>query len=160
MGVVGGHVTRDELTTPCAGGNGPQGAECVAASTYKNGVFITSPENVTAAHVAKVKLAAPGSRVVLYWDFGEMPVTASKEVCPFCTGHVMGDLDGRNCTTTYPCGAGTFTTALNKSVPHELLIRMRTAADPLWKFVEGYPGAACVLSTGRPRHSWRDPRCC
>ncbi len=55
----------------------------------KGGVFITSPENITTTHVAKVKAAAPGSRLVLYWDFGEMPVTASPEVCPFCTGHVM-----------------------------------------------------------------------
>lgn len=73
-----------------------------------------------------------------------MPVTGSPELCPnaFCQGHVMGDRAGRNCTTTYACGAGTFTKALNDSVPHELLVRTRTAADKRWKFVEGYPGLA------------------
>ena len=122
------------------GGLGPQGDECVDATRYKNGVFVTSPQNITQAHVQKVKRDVPGSRLVAYWDFGEMPVTASPDICPFCTGHIMGDRDGRNCTTTYPCGQGTFTEALNKSVPHELLIRRRTATHRQWQLVEGYPG--------------------
>ena len=122
------------------GGEGPQGSECVDARNYRDGVFITSPQNITAAHIAKVKRDVPGASVVGYWDFGEMPLTATPELCPFCTGHVMGDRAGRNCSTTYPCGRGSFTDALNASIPHELLIRRRTGLDKQWKLVEGYPG--------------------
>jgi hypothetical protein len=124
------------------GGHGPQGSECVDATAYRNGVFITSPQNITAAHIAKVKRDVPGAKVVGYWDFGEMPLYANENVCPFCTGHVMGDKAGRNCTTTYPCGRGTFTDALNATVPHELLIRRRTGKDKNWVLVEAYPGLA------------------
>jgi hypothetical protein len=131
------------------GGVGPQGSECVDPLAYKNGVFVTSPQNMTKELVAKVKRDVPGSRVVGYWDFGELPILASKEVCPFCTGHVMGDLAGRNCSTTYPCGAGDFTTALNATFPAELAVRIRTWAHPQWRLVEGYPGLPAYLWTAK-----------
>ena len=120
------------------GGVGPQGSECVDASNYRNGIFVTSPQNITKEDVAKVKRDVPGSKLVLYWDFGEMPVTPAG--CLFCTGHIMGDLPGRNCTTTYPCGVGSFTSALNEAVPPELLIRWRTGEHPVWEYAEGMPG--------------------
>lgn len=46
------------------GGLGPQGAECVDGTNYRNGVFVTSPQNITPAHVAKVKRDVPGSKLV------------------------------------------------------------------------------------------------
>ena len=81
-------------------GHGPQGSECVDARQYKDGVFIASPQNMTAAHIAKIKRDVPGAKVVGYWDFGGMPLYANPDVCPFCTGHVMGDKPGRNCSTS------------------------------------------------------------
>lgn len=47
-------------------GRGPQGSECVTPDTYKNGVFIASPQNMTKDLIAKVKKDVPGSRVVAY----------------------------------------------------------------------------------------------
>ena len=88
-------------------GRGPQGGECVNLTAYAGGVIIMSPQNVTSATVARVKAAAPGARVAGYFDFGDMPfLSASMPAgtsCACCTGHVMGDLPGRNCSTTYSC---------------------------------------------------------
>lgn len=109
----------DQITSPnwpqkiCQnnGRPGPQGAECVPASKYANGVFIASPQNMTAELIAKVKADVPGSSVVAYWDFGDVPLPHSAE-CPFCQGHIMGDRPGRNCSTTYSCGPSPFLKAL------------------------------------------------
>jgi hypothetical protein len=89
------HVTNTE-------GIGPQGSECVAPSKYIDGVFIASPQNMTKELIAKVKHDVSGSKVVAYWDFGEIPIMGrTQEECPFCKGHIMGDRPGRNCSTTY-----------------------------------------------------------
>lgn len=40
--------------------------------------------------------------------------------CPNCTGHIMGDRPGRNCSTTYACSDGVsppFNAALNAAFP-------------------------------------------
>jgi hypothetical protein len=91
-----------------------KGDECVDARKYRNGVFIASPQNLTAAHVAKIKRDVPGSSgsimyhnlrektlvicvvatlVVAYFDFGDIPLAYSEE-CPFCQSHIMGDRPG------------------------------------------------------------------
>jgi hypothetical protein len=41
-----------------------QGGECVDASTYTDGIIVSSPQNMTSELVAKVKAGIPGSRVV------------------------------------------------------------------------------------------------
>jgi hypothetical protein len=46
-------------------GRGPQGSECVPPSKYTGGVFIASPQNLTKAHIAKVKRDVPGSKVIV-----------------------------------------------------------------------------------------------
>ena len=55
-------------------GRGAQGTECVDARKYQNGVFIASPQNFTTDLIAKVKKDVPGSSVVAYWDFGDIPL--------------------------------------------------------------------------------------
>ena len=71
-------------------GLGPQGGECVDARKYENGVFIASPQNMTDAHIQKIKHSVPGSSVIAYFDFGDIPLANSPE-CPFCYSHIMGD---------------------------------------------------------------------
>lgn len=56
------------------GGKGPQGSECVPASKYENGLFIASPQNMTKELLDQVRKDVPGSRVVAYWDFGDIPL--------------------------------------------------------------------------------------
>ena len=133
------------------GGRGPQGGECVDGRDYD--LFITSPQgNLTAAHLDKVRRAVPGSRVVAYWDFGEMPLKpAQAELCPFCKGHTMGDRPGRNCTTTYRCyddlRDNPFVAALNAAFPPELAVRRLSPANGScpYELVESYPGLASYL---------------
>ena len=36
-------------------GHGPQGAECVDATQYANGIFIASPQNMTKDIITKIK---------------------------------------------------------------------------------------------------------
>jgi hypothetical protein len=125
-------------------GFGPQGGECVDLTNYTNGVIILSPQNVTSLDVAKIKAAVPGSVVLAYWDFGDIPwmnSSASNDtLCPCCTGHVMGDLSGRNCSTTYACGAGTFTDALAAVIPASTFVA-RLDETPFKRVLQcGYPG--------------------
>jgi hypothetical protein len=123
-------------------GHGPQGSECVPASKYKDGVFIASPQNITKELVAKVKADVPGSKVVAYWDFNDMPLLgATAQECPFCRGHIMGDRAGRNCSTTYACGPSPFLSALQRTFPAALAVHDVTNGAP-GTMVEGYPGLA------------------
>ncbi len=71
-------------------GEGPQGAECVGPmSIYAGGVFVAQPINLTTAHVAKIKAAAPGAAVLAYWCFDCIPIKpADAAECPCCTGHM------------------------------------------------------------------------
>ena len=47
---------------------------------YKNGVFIASPQNITKELLAKVRTDVPGSRIVAYWDFGDIPIVGRSKV--------------------------------------------------------------------------------
>ena len=121
-------------------GRGPQGGECVDARSYTNGVFVASPQNFTAAHVARVKASVPGSSVLAYFDFGDAPLAQSAE-CPFCRSHIMGDRPGRNCSTTYTCGPSAFLRALQSTFAPELAVHDITGGAP-GVMVESYPGLA------------------
>ena len=121
-------------------GRGPQGSECVDARKYHNGVFVASPQNWTAAHTEKVKASVPGSSVVSYLDFGDIPLANSAE-CPFCKSHIMGDKPGRNCSTTYRCGPSAFLSALQHAFAPRLAVHDLTDGLP-GRMVESYPGLA------------------
>jgi hypothetical protein len=128
------------------GGQGPQGDECVDLRDYSNGVIITSPQNITAAHIAKVKAAVPGSRILAYWDFLHVPyLPKDPSVCACCTGHVMGDKSGRDCTTTYPCGgdADSFTHSLWGMWNTSWSVTRLTGGDE--GIVCGYPGLSSYV---------------
>ena len=132
-------------------GAGPQGNECVNITDYAAGVVILSPQNATPAVVAAIKAAAPGASVLGYFDFGGMPyLNASAGAplnisCACCTGHVMGDLPGRNCSTTYACGAGTFTTALAAAMPPTTFVARLDLAPGRRELQCGYPGLAAYV---------------
>ena len=126
-------------------GRGPQGTECVDARSYKDGVFITSPQNMTKDLIAKVKRDVPGSSVVAYWDFGDIPLPPSAE-CPFCRGHIMGDRPNRNCSTTYKCGPSPFLSALHATFPTRLAVHDITNSTP-GVCIESYPGLAKYIWT-------------
>ena len=128
-------------------GRGPQGGECVDARSYTNGVFIASPQNFTAAHVARVKASVPGSSVLAYFDFGDAPLAQSAS-CPFCRGHIMGDRPGRNCSTTYKCGPSDFLSALQRTFAPELAVHDITDGLP-GTMVESYPGLAKYVWSSR-----------
>ena len=102
-------------------GVGPQGNECVDATQYENGVFIASPQNVTQDVVKKVKTDVKNSKVVAYFDFGELPLAYNAKECPFCKSHIMGDRAGRNCSTTYQCGPSPFLTKLQTIFPNKFI---------------------------------------
>ena len=130
-------------------GFGPQGAECVNGTEYAT--FIASPQNLTRAHMAKIRTALPHARVLMYWDFNEMPLKPSDPLlCPFCTGHTMGDRPGRNCSTTYQCSDpkyNPFVRDLNRVFPTTLAIRKLYPANHSYTLVETYPGLAGYLWT-------------
>ena len=128
-------------------GRGPQGGECVNARKYENGVFIASPQNMTAELIAKVKRDVPGSLVVAYWDFSALPLAHSTE-CPFCHGHIMGDRPGRNCSTTYACGRSPFLDALQSAFPQRLAVHDVTEGHP-GVCIESYPGLAKYVWTAQ-----------
>eukprot|EP00039_Didymoeca_costata_P031617 m.35663 g.35663 ORF g.35663 m.35663 type:complete len:367 (-) comp8923_c1_seq2:179-1279(-) len=121
-------------------GKGPQGSECVDARKYSDGIFIVSPQNFTAELVQRVKKDVPGSRLVIYFDFGDMPLAHSEE-CPFCQGHIMGDKYGRNCSTTYTCGPSPFLNGLQSVFPSKDAVHDITNGTP-GVMVESYPGLA------------------
>eukprot|EP01052_Picozoa_sp_SAG31_P035852 SAG31_NODE_4383_length_3284_cov_1.151962_4_plen_240_part_00 len=146
----------DQITSPdwphrlCQNaGRGPQGAECVRPAMYKDGVFITSPQNITKKLVQEVKTVVRGSKVVAYWDFGGMALLPPNPAeCPFCKGHIMGDRPGRNCSTTYSCGPSPFLTALHATFPKELATHDITDGLP-GTMVETYPGLAHYVWNNR-----------
>ena len=114
----------------------------VPASKYEGGVFIASPQNMTKELIAKVKADVRDSKVVAYWDFGDMPIVGRTDIeCPFCRGHIMGDRPGRNCTTTYQCGPSPFLSALQSTFPTSQAVHDITDGVP-GVMVQGYPGLA------------------
>jgi hypothetical protein len=128
-------------------GIGPQGAHCVNATHYENGAFVLSPQNVTREHIAKIKGTAKNAKVLAYWDFHNIALLPSnKSECPFCTGHVMGDRLGRNCSTTYSCGenSSSFSTKLRAAFPTKLAVHDITNGTP-GIMVESYPGLATYV---------------
>ena len=146
----------DQVTSPdwpdriCQNaGVGPQGSECVPASKYRDGVFIASPAGLSKEMIAKVRADVPGSRVVAYWDFGDIPIVGrSQAECPFChDGHIMGDRPGRNCSTTYHCRSSAFSDALQKAFPPQLAVHDITDGTP-GVMVESYPGL--------PKYVWNN----
>ena len=124
-------------------GVGPQGGECVDARKYTNGVFITSPQNMTTEKIDKVKRTVQGSSVLAYFDFNHIPLAHSAE-CPFCHGHIMGDRTGRNCSTTYHCGPSRFLSGLQEAFPNRLAVHDITDGLP-GVMVESYPGLATYV---------------
>lgn len=122
-------------------GVGPQGDKCVDASKYENGVFIASPQNMTKDDIAKVKRDVPGSHVIAYFDFGDMPLSNSVE-CPFCHSHIMGDRPGRNCSTTYSCGPSPFLSGLQHAFPTRLAVHDVTNGSVPGVCVQSYWGLA------------------
>eukprot|EP00946_MAST-07B_sp_MAST-7B-sp1_P000086 g86.t1 len=133
-------------------GDGPQGHECVDGREFD--VFITSPQNITTAHLAKVRKYVPQSRIVAYWDFNHMPLKPDdpRALCSFCKGHTMGDRPGRNCTTTYRCSDpayNPFVRELNDVFPPELAIRQLHSENNSFSLVQGYPGLASYMWTAK-----------
>ena len=122
-------------------GKGPQGGECVDGRQYENGVFVASPQNMTKELIAQIKQDVPGSKVVGYFDFGDIPLAHDDTECPFCKGHIMGDRLGRNCSTTYSCGPSPFLSALQKAFPRRLAVHDITDGLP-GIMLESYPGLA------------------
>lgn len=122
-------------------GVGPQGNECVDATQYENGVFIASPQNVTQDVIKKVKTDVKNSKVVAYFDFGELPLAYNAKECPFCKSHIMGDRAGRNCSTTYQCGPSPFLTKLQTIFPNKYAVHDITNGLP-GVMLESYPGLA------------------
>jgi hypothetical protein len=92
-------------------GIGEQGNECVDMQSYNGGIIIAQPMNLTSQHMKRIKEKVPGSMIFAYWCIDYVPIYTSK--CS--TGHIMGDRDGRNCSTTYKCTDGV-TPAFNKLV--------------------------------------------
>jgi hypothetical protein len=130
-------------------GVGPQGHECVDARKYSNGVFIASPQNMTRELITKVKRDVPGSSVLGYFDFGDIPLAQSAE-CPFCHGHIMGDRPGRNCSTTYTCGPSPFLTGLHKAFPNKMAVHDIT---------DGLPGVMLESYWGLAKYVWTSASC-
>lgn len=102
-------------------GNGEQGNQCVGPmdKVYKNGAIITQPMNITKDHINKIHKLVPGSILLAYWCFDMIPIyTVPTGDCS--TGHIMGDKNGRNCTTTYSCTDGhtpKFNQMVNEAFP-------------------------------------------
>ena len=137
------------------GGVGPQGGECVSPKTYAGGIVIASPMNITSGHIAKVKSAIPGAAVLAYFDFGETPIkpeASDAGVCACCTGHVMGDREGRNCSTTYPCSDGhspAYLQSLNAHFPPSYAARKPSADGGPPALRCSYPGLAQYVWSNR-----------
>jgi len=86
-------------------GEGSQGSLCVEnmQTVYKDAIIIAQPMNLTIDDTNKIRKEIPGSKVFAYWCIEFVPIWSDGECS---TGHIMGDRDGRNCTTTYKCTDG------------------------------------------------------
>jgi len=95
-------------------GIGIQGNQCVGPmdKVYKNGAIITQPMNITVDHINHIHSSIEGSIVLAYWCFDCIPIYTANECS---TGHIMGDKDNRNCSTTYQCTDG-YTPKFNQIV--------------------------------------------
>jgi len=101
-------------------------------------VFIVQPQNMTSELVQKVKTTT-GAKVLAYWDSLHIPIKAG---CS--TGHVMGDKPGRNCTTSYPCGTGEYSTAISQMFPPKYALNMINSNGTLTVMCT-YPGLATYI---------------
>jgi hypothetical protein len=102
-------------------------------------LFVVQPQNVTPALIEKVHTAIPGSKLLAYWDFMDIPIASG---CS--TGHVMGDRPGRNCSTypQYQCGPGTWSNAIAKSSFHPSYAVNQLLPNSTETVVCLYPGLA------------------
>jgi len=121
-------------------GDGPFGKQCVGPmdDVYKGGVFVAQPVNMTAQDVQKIKANVPGAIVLAYWCLDCIPIRpADASLCPCCSGHVMGDKPGRNCSTSYHCAeASAYQSLVNAAFPPAL------ARNQL--FPNGSSAATCI----------------
>jgi len=101
-------------------------------------VFIVQPQNMTSELVQKIKTTT-GAKVLAYWDSLHIPIKAG---CS--TGHVMGDKSGRNCTTSYPCGTGEYSTAISQMFPPKYALNMINSNGTLTVMCT-YPGLATYI---------------
>jgi len=101
-------------------------------------VFIVQPQNITSGLVQKIKKTT-GATVLAYWDSIHIPI---KVGCS--TGHVMGDRPGRNCPTSYPCGAGNYSTTINYIFPPNYALNMINS-NGTNSIICDYPGLATYI---------------
>ena len=126
-------------------GEGEQGGLCVynMDSTYKNGIIIAQPMNMTTTMTDKMRSTIPGSKIFAYWCIEFIPIYTDE--CS--TGHIMGDRDGRNCSTTYKCTDGQtpeFNRLVNDAFPKSMAKRQLVAGMPP-ALVCGYKGQATYV---------------
>jgi len=57
------------------------GQECIDLADYSNGIIITQPQNITKAHIDKVKREVPGSTLLGYFDFQNIPIERFSCLC-------------------------------------------------------------------------------
>ena len=121
-------------------GDGPYGGQCVGPvdAVYKGGVFVAQPINMSRADVEKLKANVPGAVVLAYWCLNCVPIRPTDTArCPCCTGHIMGDKPGRNCSTSYHCAeSSAYQSLLNDAFPAAL------ARNEL--FPNGSSAATCI----------------
>ena len=121
-------------------GDGPSGDQCVGPldAVYKGGIFVAQPINMTRADVEKLKASVPGAMVLAYWCLNCIPILPpDQSQCPCCTGHIMGDKPGRNCSTSYHCAeSSAYQSLINHAFPASL------ARNQL--FPNGSKSATCV----------------
>lgn len=121
-------------------GDGAHGDQCVGPmdTVYADGVFVAQPINMSRADVQKLKASVPGAVVLAYWCLNCIPIRpANSALCPCCTGHIMGDKPGRNCSTSYHCAeSSAYQTRINAAFPPAL------ARNQL--FSNGSSSATCI----------------
>jgi len=101
-------------------------------------LFVVSPQNMTADLITKVKTDIPGSQLIAYWDFNDVPIQSG---CS--TGHVMGDKPGRNCSF-YACGDGPWTESI------------RSAFSSQWAITDLTKKEVVCLYPGLAAYAWFD----
>jgi len=134
-------------------GEGEQGHLCVGPmqTVYKDGIIIAQPMNFTTELNNKIRTEVPGSKVFAYWCVEFIPIFTNE--CS--TGHIMGDRDGRNCSTTYKCTDGQtpeFNRQVNDAFPKEWAKRqLGPGSDPVLQC--GYKGQATYVMFNESAYS-------
>lgn len=108
-------------------------AGCGGINCNRYDLFVVSPLNFTARHVAKLKAAGqPDSKVLAYFDTAHVPIIGG---C--ATGHSFGDHAGKNCTQYGQCGDGPYLQQLRAAFPPTMADR-----DGKQAIICSYPGLA------------------